>query len=184
MIKLYTFVLSQDMNFGQLELKAGTELGAFQTELDVDPIVVFNAFQYRQVSVQVTEFDPEELLNQQGIDTSLAGDESEDSDDDSEGGDSQSPNVDSTPSVSTEPTVAPSDLYSIGLTEGTVKALVSAKIDSVQSLVEYVRSGKDLGDLEGIGPKKVEAIMTAIEKLLAPVESSGDKPTEPTKPTE
>ena len=183
MIKLYTFVLSQDMSFGQLDLKAGTELGSFQTEFDIDPSVVFNAMQYRQVSVQVTEFDPEELLNQQGIDTSLAGDEYDDDDDDSEGGDSQSPNVDSTPSATIEPTVAQSDLISIGLTEGTVKALVSAKIDSVQLLVEYVKSGKDLGDLEGIGPKKVEAIMTAIEKLLAPVDSS-DKSTEPTKPTE
>jgi hypothetical protein len=177
MIKLYTFVLSQDMNFGQLELKAGTELGQFHTEFDIDPSVVFNALQYRQVSVSVTEFDPEELITAQGLIPSLAGDEDDDDDDESEGGDSQSPNVDSNPSVTSEPTVAQSDLYSIGLTEGTVKALVSAKIDSVQSLVEYVKSGNVLGDLEGIGPKKVEAIMTAIEKLLTPVESS-DKPTE------
>jgi hypothetical protein len=117
--------------------------------------------QYRQMKVEVTDLDPVDaavvekdlVLDREPINVQS----------ESESG--------SEPSVNEASSDEPikSDLHAI-LDEKIVAALEANGLDSQAKLREFVASGKDMGQLDKIGPGRVKTIMAAISNNgLTPV---------------
>lgn len=163
MAKLHIITLNQDIEFSGGRLTAGTVLGNFDSEVGMDPTQVFNMLQYRQASIEVVDYEPEDILA--NLPSASNGDEGDD-DGLLDAADMQP--VASTISVAAQEVaqveeVKKSDLYSIPMSESTVEALIDGGIPDLEALIEYIQSGKDLVDLPKIGPVKVKNILDAVK---------------------
>jgi hypothetical protein len=163
--KVYTYTLLQETNFGQTKVAGGTVVANMVVEHDcIDPMQIVTMAQYRQISVEVTDLDQENIpvvekdlvLDREPNNVQSEGDSSDSSESISE---NEAP--------SDEP--IKSDLHAI-LDEKIVSALEANGIDSQAKLREFIASGKDMSELDKIGPGRVKTIMAAISNNgLTPV---------------
>jgi hypothetical protein len=164
--KVYTYTLLQETNFGQTKVAGGTVVANMVVENDcIDPMQIVTMAMYRQISVEVTDLDQENIpvvekdlvLDREPNNVQSEGEARESG---SESGDANE-----------APSDAPikSDLHAI-LDEKIVSALESNGIDSQAKLREFIASGKDMSELDKIGPGRVKTIMAAISNNgLTPV---------------
>ena len=166
MPKVYTYTLDQETNFGQTKVSGGTVVANMVVEHDcIDPMQVVTMAQYRQMSVVVTDLDQDDIpvvekdlvLDREPINTQS----------ESESGESGSELSDANEAPSDAP--IKSDLHAI-LDEKIVSALEANGLDSQAKLREFIASGKDMSELDKIGPGRVKTIMAAISNNgLTPV---------------
>lgn len=166
MAKVYTYTLDQETNFGQTKVAGGSVVANMVVEHDcIDPMQLVTMAMYRQIKVEVTDLDPVDVsvvekdlvLDREPINVQS---ESESSESGSEGSDANK-------APSDEP--IKSDLHAI-LDEKIVTALEANGLDSQAKLREFIASGKDMSELDKIGPGRVKTIMAAISNNgLTPV---------------
>ena len=165
MAKVYTYTLEAETHFGQTKIAGGTVVANMVVEHDcIDPTQVLSMAMYRQISVQVTDLDPNDVPV------------FDDSAPSAESVVSENQTTDEVVSESVDvpndaPTDAPigSDLHAI-LDEKIVAALEANGLDTQAKLREFIASGKDMSELKSIGPVRVKTIIAAISNNgLTPV---------------
>ena len=153
MSKLHIFTLAKDTNFGSIPIKAGTVLGSLQTDfVCVDPVQLLSMVNYQQVTVEVVDFtesangeEPAVLVEASEVEIEQVVEQEQ-----SEGGDQSESQV-------------VCDLSSVpGLDDSLIEALTANGIDTTEKLLEFVSSGKDLTDLDKIGPTRAKKILSAL----------------------
>lgn len=165
MPKVYTYTLDQETNFGQTKVSGGTVVANMVVEHDcIDPMQVVTMAQYRQMSVVVTDLDQDDspvvekdlVLDREPINVQS---------------ESESDELSESIIENEAPSDAPikSDLHAI-LDEKIVSALEANGLDSQAKLREFIASGKDMSELDKIGPGRVKTIIAAISNNgLTPV---------------
>jgi hypothetical protein len=155
--KAYTYTLDQETHFGQTKIAGGTVVANMVVEHDcIDPTQILSMAMYRQVSVVVTDLDPNDVPVSDNV--SLEGETVACDIQVTEEATSESADVSNDAPID-QP--IGSDLHAI-LDEKIVAALEANKIDSQAKLREFIASGKDMSELDKIGPVRVKTIMAAI----------------------
>jgi hypothetical protein len=158
MLKLHTFKLLRDMHFEQTLLTAGTVVGVLQSETNVDVSQLLSLVQYNHVSIETTEVDKPEL---ESIHDDSGSHVPTPNEDDTSEFDSE--HVSDDLQDESELTPKPeSDLASLGLDEVCIESLAANQITTKEQLKEFVDSGKNLVDLEKIGPTRAKKILAAM----------------------
>ena len=156
MAKMHLFKLVRDMQFGQELLVAGTTIGALHMESNcVDLSQLISMVQYSQVAVESIEVEEAESIHDEP--------EADANADDTGEFESESDQEQLQSSKAVPETIKPeNDLASLGLDEVLIESLVANAITTKAELFSFVESGKNLVDLEKIGPTRAKKILAAI----------------------
>lgn len=157
--KVYTYTLTQDMQFGQLHVAGGTVLGSLVVDVDgVDPSQLLSLSQYRQAEVSVLDeddLDRSKNSETEVVDTLPEGKPEPQSGPVSEETQDESDETESQPQGS--------DLGSLNIDEKLIEALLLNDIKTVEELRKFVDDGGELEKLQKIGAVRAHKILAAID---------------------
>lgn len=170
MSKLYLIKTKQPTQFSQTLIPGDTTLFQIFAEVEsCDISLLPTLLQYNQVAIEEIEYDEKQFVadgSEVDTDSELISidDESDDeSDDDGEG--SEESNVVASEAKGIDSNQSIDDLATIGIDENLIDALKFNGIDSVAKLSAFIAEGKDLVDLEKIGPVRANKILAAFNAV-------------------
>jgi hypothetical protein len=155
-MKKFEIRLTGDSQFSHGVIAAGSLVATISMHEPIEPTSLLSMIQFGQASMSAIfdkeEFQPESDLEsfesvEEQPDTTLDGIDSEDNVEDPD---------------QSEPVVG--DLVDL-LDESLVDSLAANKITTKQELFAFLKTGKDLVDLEKIGPTRAKKILAAIASM-------------------